>query len=118
MSLRAIAALRRGGKKPRLAMVFLVAEASTDAPAIGPRGGISVDIPRSASVADLDFRPLAGLSVQLHDMVGDADRMRAVSKAIVAVNPALFVAFTERDGKWTMHRRIAGDPPKHGSYAL
>lgn len=118
-ALQAIAALRRRGKKPRCVMVDLVSDGCTPLqPAIGDRGIAWVDVPRSVGIADIDWRPLTGLSVHLSDSVGNRARLQAVAKAIAEVEPALLAVFIERDGVTTMHRRFAGSPTRTDSHVL
>ncbi len=118
-ALQAVASLRRRGRKPRCVMVELVSDGLRPIdPPVGHLGIAWVDIPRSVGVADVDWRVLRGLTVHLSDSAGDPLRLRAVSKAIAAVDPALLAVFVERDGTTTMHRRFAGDPPRQDSVRL
>lgn len=121
-ALAIVAALRRKGLKPPSVWVDLVPDGRRPMPqdVADPHfGGIVwLDIPRSIGIADLDFRPLVGLSVQLGDSAGDPIRLRAVAKAIAEVEPASLCVFVERDGATTMHRRTAGNPPTQGSFRL
>jgi hypothetical protein len=115
--LQAIAELRQSGRRPRRVDVDLVAEPIPDPEPL--YGGVAwLQIPRRTGIADIDFRPLVGLQVYVTDRDGNETRLRAASKAIVEVEPALLVVFTERHGAITMHRRFAGNPPTQDSYAL
>jgi len=115
--LRAIASIRRAGRKPKRVDIDLVTEAVPDPdPLFG--GAAWLQIPRSAGIADIDFRPLVGLQVFVTDRDGNPGRLRALSKAVADIGPELLVVFTERDGVTTMHRRFAGKPPQQDSILL
>lgn len=106
MTLDLIAAMRRKGAKPSYVMLDLVPGKPLPTWCT-ERGAVHAEIGPSDSLADIDFRPLVGLSVQLGDRSGDEPRLRRVAKLAAEVNPALLAVFIESGGTFTMHRRWA-----------
>jgi hypothetical protein len=112
----AVIELRREGVQPACVMVDIVRDLDRGQTLMRRYGIVTVQIPATDSLADLDFRPLVGLYVQAFDLMNDPERHTAVAKAIVDVNPRLFVMHTQSD-TYVAHVREAGDPPVTRSYA-
>lgn len=98
-----VIALREQRAKPACVMVELVKSIDPGQPPLAPSGIVTVQIPSSDSLADIDLRPLVGLYVQTFDYTGDRERHRRLSKLIADVNPSLLVM---HDGE-TFHIREA-----------
>lgn len=108
--LKTVSALRRDGLKPAAVAVDLVetiGQFDHEDYALSAAGIVNVHIARADSLADIDFRPLVGLTVIIH---GERKRQARVAKLIAAVEPALLVVPVEHDGGWTVHRRFSGAP--------
>ncbi len=113
--LQTVVALRREGLKPSAVIVDLVEQLGkldTETFALSPAGFVSVTIPRADSLAGLDFRPLVGLTVHLHDSTGDSKRHRQAARLIAAVNPAHLVMPAWDSDALAIHQRWAGDPAR------
>ena len=113
-----VADLRRDGVKPAAVVIDVVTTIraiDAEAYALSPSGIVSVHIARADSLADIDFRPLHGLTVHIH---GERERQARVSKLVAAVEPARLVVPVENDDGWTVHIRIAGNPPTSEVFAI
>jgi len=104
--------LRLARMKPTAVFVDLVASAGGDDFAMSSSGTVYVNIGADESLADLDFRPLVGLTVHVNDCAGDHGRHRRVAALVAAVEPALLVMPVVCDGGYVVHRRFAGSPPR------
>lgn len=110
-----VVALRRDGLKPAAVIVDLVDQLGrldSEQFALTASGMVSVTIPRADSLASLDFRPLVGLTVHLHDSTGDLKRHRKAAKLIAAVDPAHLVMPVWEGQELAIHQRWAGSPAR------
>lgn len=103
--LDAVLSLRRQGLKPRSVHIGLVQGRSAVMPDLDDFGTVHVDIAAHESLADIDFRPLTGLHVQIADFADDPARHRRAAKLIAEVEPALLVMPILSRGGLTLHRR-------------
>ena len=101
-----IATLRRKGAKPTHVMLDLVPGHPLPAWCTST-GAVHAEIGAAESLADIDFRPLVGLSVQIGDRSGNEARLRRVAKLAAEVNPHMLAVFIGRGESMTMHRRLA-----------
>jgi len=104
--------LRRSGVKPAAVFVDLVREAPRDPYALGPTGIVNVNIGRSDSLSEIDFRPLVGLRVHVIDNVGDLARHRKVAAMVASVDPAYLVMPVLDGASLVLHQRWAGNPAR------
>jgi len=103
--------LRERRVKPSCVMVDLVAEVDGGQPTMSHTGIVTVQIPETDSIGDMDFRPLIGLYVQVFDNTDDPERHRRVTALIAEQNPKLLVMHCSSADAYTAHVRRAGDPP-------
>ena len=96
-----IASLRHRGIAPAFVMLDVVPKAQ---PAWYAGHGVHAEIGDGESLADIDFRPLVGLQVQLGARGSEASRLRRVAKRVAAAKPALLCVFTDEEGQFVMHR--------------
>lgn|SRR5574343_186407 len=94
--------LRRSGETPEC--VFLDVVAGKAQPAWYAGHGVHAEIGPDESIADIDFRPLVGVPVQLGARGGDAQRMRCIAKRVAEAKPSLLCVFTDENGAFVMHR--------------
>lgn len=108
--LETVVKLRRNGLKPDAVYVDLV-PARSGTHGLSASGIVTVEVFPDDSITSIDFRPLVGLNVMLNDYTDSPQRLRRASKAIAEANPCTFVVPALKSGVWTIHRRLAGDPP-------
>lgn len=107
-----IVAMRHRRRKPRCVFVTLVDRIDRGMSAVSDKGIVTVDIEPHESLADIDFRPLIGLYVQVYDATETPDRHRRLAALIAKANPARMVMPMQTEAGWVVHYRTAGDPPK------
>ena len=108
--LQTVVNLRREGFKPSAVVIDLVETISpidTEENSLSASGIVSVNIARTDSLSDIDFRPLHGLTVHLH---GERLRQARAAKLIAEVHPTRLVVPVERLDGWTVHIRHADKP--------
>jgi hypothetical protein len=98
--LQFVAALRRQGIRPQSVRI----DAVTRKPLPAWYSGTSVhaEIGPDESIADMDFRPLVGLSVHLGG--ADLKRVRRVAKRAAEVKPALLCVYRDDETGFTLDR--------------
>jgi hypothetical protein len=103
-----VIALRNAGLKPRAVFLDLVAAKFRKQPTITEGGVVTCQIVPDQSLADIDCRPLVGLTVHVQDFTGSRDRHRALARLVAAAGPALLVMpVLANDGGLTLHKRFA-----------
>lgn len=115
IGLQTVAGLRREGVKPTAVFVYLVdrlGPLDAERFALSSFGHVEVTIPRADSLAELDFRPLFGLTVHLANFCDDVKRHRHAARLIAAVNPAHLVMPVWEGECLAVHHRWAGDPAR------
>jgi hypothetical protein len=90
-----VIAFRRAGFKPSCVMLDLVDRAMPGEAMVGTRGGVTVEVERTDSLADIDFRPLHGLLVIASNQAADLERFRRMVAMVDAVKPRRMAAATE-----------------------
>lgn len=94
--------------KPASVHVYLVLEASRSVGYLGS-GMFAVEIVPADRLSLIDFRPLVGLWVVVHDKAGDKERHREACRLIAQANPAdLHMPFRTDDG-WCVHTLSSGE---------
>jgi len=111
-----VIALRRSGVKPSAVFIDLVKEAPRDPYALGPTGIVNINIARTDSLAEIDFRPLVGLRVHVIDHVDDRARHRKVAAMVAAVNPVHLTMPVWEGDTLAVHQRWAGEPARTETY--
>lgn len=116
-----VIALRKNGLKPAAVVVDLVhtiGKYDAEKFAFNESSGIvSVNIAAAESLNDIDFRPLVGLQVFVHDNTGNRARHRRVC-ALIANSEAEHLVMPVWDGvDVTVHQRWSGTPPRSESYS-
>ena len=104
--------LRRSGLKPRAVFVDLVANAPRDPHALSASGIVNVNIARTDSLADIDFRPLVGLLVFVCDFDGTGTRHRTAATMLAAIEPRHLVMPIWHGETLVVHQRWAGTPAR------
>jgi hypothetical protein len=99
-----VVAIRQRGAKPSCVMVDMVDRIDIGQPVVSPSGVVTVQIPLSDAVGDLDMRPLIGLHVQVFDYTENPARHGRLCALIADVKPRILVMQQhDDDGEYTAH---------------
>lgn len=113
--LDAIATLRRQRVRPRSVFVDLERPSTVRLPTWWPAeeldpGLLHVTIAPGDALADIDFRPLTGLFVQVCDYTDNPRRFRKVAAMIALVAPKVLVMPVWDGDTLVVHQRFAATP--------
>ena len=113
IGMQTVIELRRGRVKPSAVFVSLVERLGpldTERYAMSPSGIVEVSIERADSLAGIDFRPLTGLMVVLHDHTSDTARHRRVAAEIARIKPSHLVMPVWEGDTLAVHQRWQAEP--------
>ncbi len=113
-----VIALRKERVVPGCVFVDLVPRGWRNPYPLSHLGNVTVHVEPHESLTDLDLRPLVGLHVHVNDYAENPARHKRLAKLIAAVNPRLLVMPVDDADGFTLHRRVAGNPPTTESIRL
>jgi hypothetical protein len=100
---------RRAGLKPASVFVGLVTGHDREYVADCSGGVYRVEVLTTDRLADLDLRPLVGLTVFVNDWAGEPDMHRELARLVALAKPAQLVMPVETDAGWRVHRLLRGE---------
>lgn len=100
----ALMALRLQRIKPDAVFVYLVERKDDQQPIMSDKRNLVIEIERSDSLSEIDFRPLIGMKVHMCNVGEDAQRYRQLGALMAKAKPARLVMPIETESGMVVHQ--------------